>query len=341
MSRISRIGRVVAGFVVAAVAFTGGPRAASAEPVSPPAWTTPFPGGSMAPVKPVWTPPAVPATWPAPGTLAPSPWTMSKPERTTPSPRLTPPSGGGTGGLVMPMPSPPPLGTMPWQSGTGSGGFTPPAPSAPSVASLTRRDPFADLFPDPSFQPGRFPPSKPSVVSPPLVKPSLVFFDYTRYAEERRKLAGDKSFPYLGTDFEVLGPSTGHVDQAPKGTVVYNCIAWTLGITSRWVWPAKPKMKATVKDFDELYGRAGYKRLDIRDTRFVPGQEKIMLYGKVGSSGAVNPTHGSRQETDGTWSSKLGGLALIKHRTPEAVAGPSYGDPIAVYARKAKTQATR
>ena len=56
----------------------------------------------------------------------------------------------------------------------------------------------------------------------------------------------------------------------------------------------------------------------------------------VNAAGEIEVTHASRQETDGCWTSKVGGLALIKHRTPDSVAGPSYGDLIAVYVRKAK-----
>jgi hypothetical protein len=41
------------------------------------------------------------------------------------------------------------------------------------------------------------------------------------------------------------------------------------------------------------------------------------------------------QEPDGTWMSKLGALALIHHATLEALRGPVYGTPVAVYVRPA------
>ena len=39
------------------------------------------------------------------------------------------------------------------------------------------------------------------------------------------------------------------------------------------------------------------------------------------------------QERDGTWSSKLGKGPLIRHLTPGALNGSSYGQPVAVYER--------
>jgi len=47
-------------------------------------------------------------------------------------------------------------------------------------------------------------------------------------------------------------------------------------------------------------------------------------------------THAALQLRDGTWTSKLGKLALIRHRTPQDLDGPSYGVPIAVYVRAKK-----
>jgi len=128
-------------------------------------------------------------------------------------------------------------------------------------------------------------------------------------------------------------------DPAPR-VKTYNCIAWSLGITDEWVWPGE-----SVKAFDGLYAGRGYKRLAARDYGPEPGVEKVVLFGtlkdvrlktadgKSREEVMVVATHAARQEADGTWTSKLGGLARIRHRTPEAVAGGTYGDPVAVYAR--------
>jgi hypothetical protein len=37
---------------------------------------------------------------------------------------------------------------------------------------------------------------------------------------------------------------------------------------------------------------------------------------------------------DGTWTSKLGKMAVIRHATPDSLDGPDYGQPVAVYVRK-------
>jgi len=36
---------------------------------------------------------------------------------------------------------------------------------------------------------------------------------------------------------------------------------------------------------------------------------------------------------DGSWSSKLGSLPLIRHLRPDDVAGPTYGAPYVLYVR--------
>jgi hypothetical protein len=147
----------------------------------------------------------------------------------------------------------------------------------------------------------------------------------SRYAAEYREMMKPywrTSFPHLGTHFEVLAPSTGN-----KGKGVYNCIAHTLRIYHVWVWPG-----TRVADFDRIYGKAGYRRVRGLDFSYKPTVDKVVLYAKF-EKGRILCTHGSRQLADGTWTSKLGGGPLIRHATPNSVAGPSYGRPIAVYVK--------
>jgi hypothetical protein len=132
-----------------------------------------------------------------------------------------------------------------------------------------------------------------------------------------------KAFPHLGHEYEVLRPATK----------VYNCIAWTIGVSTRWVWPAKPGRPATVRDFDELYGQHGFRRVKGLNFDRAAGLDKIVLYVKRKPDGAVEPTHGARQLADGSWSSKLGQLPLIRHLDPDDLDGASYGVPYAVYVR--------
>ena len=142
-----------------------------------------------------------------------------------------------------------------------------------------------------------------------------------------REKDGRKTYPGLLTNYEVLAPSTGKY--GTPGT--YNCIAWSIGDTSNWVWP---RSSPSVDDFDALYTQHGFRRLKAQDYSYQPGIEKIVLYGKVQEDGTIAPTHAARQDSSGAWTSKLGGMARIRHLSPEALAGPSYGQPIAVYYRK-------
>ncbi len=158
-------------------------------------------------------------------------------------------------------------------------------------------------------------------------KPGPAAGKYTPDYEVLDKAAWKSSFPNL-RGCEVLAPSTG---SDAKKNKVYNCISHTLRIYHKWVWPG-----ANVADFDRLYGEAGYRRIRKLDYSFDPAVEKIVLYAKVHKDGRVECTHGAKQLADGTWTSKLGGGPLVRHRSPNSVAGPSYGKPIAVYVRARK-----
>jgi hypothetical protein len=150
------------------------------------------------------------------------------------------------------------------------------------------------------------------------------------FAAEERALASPgwmRDFPRLHR-WEVLAPSTG--DSKVKGS--YNCIAHSMRIYHKWVWP----QGASVQEFDQLYGSLGYRRTRTLDYRFDPKVEKVVLYATRRSDGSFNCTHGSRQLADGTWTSKLGGGPLIRHPTPDCVGGGLYGEPIYVYVRQRK-----
>jgi hypothetical protein len=156
--------------------------------------------------------------------------------------------------------------------------------------------------------------------------------DPARYAGEYGRMKEPSwrgGFPNLRR-FEVLAPSTGRDGKAKA----YNCIAHTLRVYDRWVWPG-----GRVADFDRLYGEQGYRRVRGLDYRFRPDLEKVVLYAKTLPGGGSECTHGSRQLADGTWTSKLGAGPLIRHASPESVSGPSYGRPVAVYVRPRKVPA--
>jgi type VI secretion system secreted protein VgrG len=150
--------------------------------------------------------------------------------------------------------------------------------------------------------------------------------DFSRNASHRHHLESSeqqRSFPRLGKRFEVLGPATP----------TYNCICWSLGTTDSWVWPRAGGQPVTLADFDGLYSYYGYKRVVGMDLSVKPGTEKVVLFARRGEYGNAEITHASRQMTDGSWSSKLGSLPLIRHLKPEDVTGPTYGHPWVMYVR--------
>ncbi len=145
-------------------------------------------------------------------------------------------------------------------------------------------------------------------------------FDTKRFPSQRREIDGMRAndFPRLGKSYEVLS----------AGTSSYNCIAWSLGITNDWVWPGN-----TMQAFDKLNTKHGFHKMSKLDYQMQPGVEKVVLYGKT-VNGRTVVTHQARQMTDGTWTSKLGKMAVIRHANPDSLDGPDYGHPVAVYSRK-------
>jgi hypothetical protein len=161
--------------------------------------------------------------------------------------------------------------------------------------------------------------------------PPVVSLDTTRFPEERAAVKRWKSdFPNLNEDFEVVGPSTARPNPKDpasyKGT--YNCIAWSAGITDEWLNPSD-----SIFGFDSLYAARGFTRASQKNLQHEPGKAKIAVYVGTNKEGKPVMTHAARQEADGTWTSKLGSGPRIRHRTAEAVAGPSYGEPVFVYTK--------
>jgi hypothetical protein len=149
-------------------------------------------------------------------------------------------------------------------------------------------------------------------------------FDDRRYPAARQQVARAAGFPRLG-DFEVLDPTVGKR---------YNCIAHSLGIHSRWVNPKTGPAERPLEYMDLLYRKKGYRRATGLDYRLVRGLKKVVVYGHVSGRRIRLVTHAAIQEADGTWTSKLGQLPLIRHRRPQDLSGPSYGRPVAVYLKR-------
>jgi hypothetical protein len=106
-----------------------------------------------------------------------------------------------------------------------------------------------------------------------------------------------------------------------NATARYNCLAWTLGVTTSWLWPWGSKVP-TKGDFDTFYQGFG----------FVPsGAGPIAAFGLNPNGmthGAVcGPGHGPR------WESKCGAWLRLQHGLAEMEGGALYGDVLGFYSR--------
>ena len=132
-----------------------------------------------------------------------------------------------------------------------------------------------------------------------------------------------KSFPNLG-NAKVLDASGRN----------YNCISATLGIHNQWINPKTGPANAPLAPMDKLYASQGFQRLPNLDLRPDGKNQKVALYATKNANGSVKQvTHAALQQPNGTWTSKLGQLPLIQHKSAYSVAGPMYGSPVAAYAR--------
>lgn len=188
-----------------------------------------------------------------------------------------------------------------------------------SVVQGDRPDIFGTIEPPPSYDNWL----GSSLVSQPAARP----FNTAAFPSERAKFATNPAaFPNLGQQYEVLGPSS----------TAYNCIAASVGVYSRPVWNTTP----TLTWADSVY------MTDHKFTERVPynsprgqalladrSKEIAVVYGFKEGPEANLIQHGSVRSADGTWISKMGNLALIRHPTPESVAGGQYGQPLYIYAK--------
>jgi hypothetical protein len=96
-------------------------------------------------------------------------------------------------------------------------------------------------------------------------------------------------------------------------------------------WPAGASREETLPAFVQAFAALGYVPCD-SDT-VEAGFEKIAIYTKEGV-----PIHASRQQSDGTWTSKLGDLEDIEH-TLDGLVGSSYGTVAQLLKRPVRSEA--
>jgi hypothetical protein len=129
-------------------------------------------------------------------------------------------------------------------------------------------------------------------------------------AAEKRRFR--QSFPNLDVDQAVV---TGGVSSR------YNCIAWTVGFSDRWLWPG-----GSLADFDTFYHSFGFVRAGDGPIAAWGHSSANMTHGSISG-----PGHGPR------WESKCGADLRIQHGLNELV-GSSYGRVVAFYRRSATVE---
>jgi hypothetical protein len=96
----------------------------------------------------------------------------------------------------------------------------------------------------------------------------------------------------------------------------YNCIAWTVGITNRWIWPG-----SSLVHFDTFYRGYGFAQSSNGPIAVWGHSSSGMTHGSISG-----PGHGPR------WESKCGGDLRIQHGLNE-LAGGLYGRVLAFYSK--------
>lgn len=135
-------------------------------------------------------------------------------------------------------------------------------------------------------------------------------------------------FPRLSTsDFEVTSDRDTN----------YNCIGWAAAEDDRFWWPMSQyywppglPLEVTLNNFIDAFKTLDFELCE----SFQPeeGFEKVAIY--IGQDG--RPTHMARQLSDGSWTSKLGRLWDIAHKTLLCLVGDEYGKPAQALRRPLK-----
>jgi len=127
----------------------------------------------------------------------------------------------------------------------------------------------------------------------------------------------ERAFPHL--EYEILD----------RYTRVYNCIAYTIGVTNRWVWNEVDFNKdgtAAYTEFIRFYDLHGFEPTPDES------QAEICIYGFI-TNGNIDVKHGSRKNGD-WWYSKMGSGDLLRHKEMDVFRGSSYGEPLLMFRRK-------
>jgi hypothetical protein len=104
-----------------------------------------------------------------------------------------------------------------------------------------------------------------------------------------------------------------------EATHRYNCLAWTLGITTSWVWPWGSRMP-TKPEFDDFYRIHGYNPASAGTIAAYGLDPNLMTHASI-----TGPGHGPH------WESKAGAWLRFQHGLDEMEGGSLYGDVLGFY----------
>jgi hypothetical protein len=105
----------------------------------------------------------------------------------------------------------------------------------------------------------------------------------------------------------------------------YNCFAWALGFTDRWLNANNYFGTRSKAAFVRAFEAAGWKKTKR------PSGEQVAIYKR-----GRDVTHVARRtKVDGryVWTSKLGSNELITHDSPASLEGGYYGDVVQILSR--------
>lgn len=110
-------------------------------------------------------------------------------------------------------------------------------------------------------------------------------------------------------------------------SIDYNCVSWAVGIVSKRIdsggqsyeWPNDLPRDHTINSYVKLYQKYGFEKCD--NGNLESSLEKIALF--EDEYGFFK--HVALQLSSGLWTSKMGDLEDIEHKTSDAVDGWFYG----------------
>lgn len=122
--------------------------------------------------------------------------------------------------------------------------------------------------------------------------------------------------------------------ETSRRTPAYNCIAWAAGEDHRWwdpfpgyYWPEGMERNGSVGSLISVFEAQGYTHCTSLDLEHE--HEKIAIYAI-----RTNYTHVARQLPSGAWTSKIGALEDIEHRSADGLHGAEYGSVVYVMKRR-------